>query len=119
MFNYESMEPRARGQDRGRRRQNDAWLAAMTHESGWSYRGGLMSQIPRDNSLDSTPALLSDGYRFISKRCRRHQSDVFETRLMLRKTVCVTGEQENNYRNHHVALYCHRTFDGIRRREGG
>ncbi len=50
-----------------------------------------MPQIPRDRSPDSTLALLRDGYRFISKRCARHRSDVFETRLMLRKAVCMLG----------------------------
>ena len=52
-----------------------------------------MSRIPRDRSLDSTLALLSDGYSFISKRCRRYQSDIFETRLMLRRAVCMSGEE--------------------------
>lgn len=48
--------------------------------------------IPREKSLDSTLALLADGYSFISKRCTRLQSDVFETRIMLRKAICVMGE---------------------------
>jgi fatty-acid peroxygenase len=48
--------------------------------------------IPREKSLDSTLALLADGYMFISKRCERLQSDVFETRLMLRKAICAMGE---------------------------
>ncbi|MDR6775602.1 cytochrome P450 [Azospirillum sp. BE72] len=52
-----------------------------------------MSQIPRDRNLDSTLALLSDGYRFISKRCDQHQSDIFETRLMLTKAVCMRGAE--------------------------
>lgn len=52
-----------------------------------------MSQIPRDRSLDSTLALLSDGYRFISKQCERYRSDIFETRLMLTKAVCMRGEE--------------------------
>lgn len=33
-----------------------------------------MTNIPRDNSLDSAPALLRDGYTFISKRCDRARS---------------------------------------------
>jgi|SoiMethySBSTD1v2_1073268.scaffolds.fasta_scaffold1674372_1 hypothetical protein len=49
-----------------------------------------MSQIPRGKNLDGALALLSDGYTFISKRCHRYQSDIFETRLMLQKVVCVT-----------------------------
>lgn len=52
-----------------------------------------MTQIPRDTSFDSTLSLLSDGYRFISKRCQRHGSDIFETRIMLRTAFCTFGEE--------------------------
>lgn len=48
--------------------------------------------IPRDHSVDSTLALLTEGYTFISNRCARLQSDVFETRLMLRRVICALGE---------------------------
>lgn len=50
-----------------------------------------MSNIPRDPTPDSTLALLEEGYAFIPKRCRRLGSDIFETRLMLKKAICVTG----------------------------
>lgn len=46
--------------------------------------------FPRD-AFDSTAALLRDGYEFISKRCLRHGSDAFETRLMLRAVTCTRG----------------------------
>lgn len=52
-----------------------------------------MPQIPQDRSLDSTIALAVDGYQFISKRCQRYQSDIFETRLLLEKTICFRGEE--------------------------
>lgn len=52
-----------------------------------------MSPIKRDNSLDSTLAFLSDGYTFISKRCERYDTDVFETRLMLQKVICARGKE--------------------------
>jgi fatty-acid peroxygenase len=52
-----------------------------------------MAQIPRDKSPDSTLALLKDGYEFIPRRCQRYQSDIFETRLMLQKAICMTGEE--------------------------
>lgn len=55
--------------------------------------GTCRSQIPRDPAPDSTLALLADGYTFISKRCRSHGSDVFETRLMLQKVVCMQGRE--------------------------
>lgn len=50
-----------------------------------------MPPIPRDTSVDSTLALLREGYEFIPKRSRRYRSDIFETRLMLRRAICVTG----------------------------
>lgn len=52
-----------------------------------------MAHIPRDKGLDSTLALLLDGYTFIAKRCQRYQSDIFQTRLMLRTTICMSGPQ--------------------------
>lgn len=44
-------------------------------------------------SFDGTLALIRDPYRFISNRCRRHQSYLFETRLLLRKAICMTGPE--------------------------
>ena len=52
-----------------------------------------MPQVPRDNRPDATLALLAAPYRFISKQCRAYGSDLFETRLMLRKTICMTGPE--------------------------
>jgi fatty-acid peroxygenase len=52
-----------------------------------------MPEIPHDRWPDSTLALLADPYRFISERCRRYGSDLFQTRLMLRKTICMTGPE--------------------------
>lgn len=51
-----------------------------------------MPQIPKDKSLDSTWAFFREGYTFISKRCRRYQTDIFQTRLLLQKTICMRGE---------------------------
>lgn len=48
--------------------------------------------IPRENIIDSTFALLTEGYGFIPTRCARFQTDVFETRIMLRKVICAFGE---------------------------
>jgi fatty-acid peroxygenase len=52
-----------------------------------------MPQIPRDRWPESTLALMADPYRFISTRCRRYQSDLFQARLMLRRTICMTGPE--------------------------
>jgi len=50
-----------------------------------------MAAIPRDPHLDSTAAFLADPYLFISRRCRELKTDVFDTRLFLRKTICMSG----------------------------
>lgn len=50
-----------------------------------------MTPIPRDKSPDATLALLRDGYRFVSNRCRRYGSDAFHTRLMLSRVTCASG----------------------------
>jgi fatty-acid peroxygenase len=49
--------------------------------------------IPRDASLDSTLALFREPYDFVSNRCRRHGTDLFEARVMLRRTICMTGPE--------------------------
>ena len=50
-----------------------------------------MAQLPHDRLPDSTLALVREGYEFISERCRRYRSDVFETRLLFRPVVCMRG----------------------------
>ncbi|MGW0436061.1 cytochrome P450 [Micromonospora sp. NPDC003197] len=49
--------------------------------------------VPRTQGLDNTLALLRDGYDFISDRCRRYGSDVFETRLLFERTLCLVGAE--------------------------
>lgn len=50
-----------------------------------------MIQIPDDGTPESTFALLRDPYEFISKQCQRYHTNLFQTRLRLRKTICMTG----------------------------
>lgn len=50
-----------------------------------------MAAIPREKSLDSTFALLREGYPFIATRAAKHGSDIFEARLMGRRAYCVMG----------------------------
>jgi fatty-acid peroxygenase len=50
-----------------------------------------MPELPHDRVADSTLAFLRDGYAFISNRCRRYRSDVFQTRLLLQPVICMRG----------------------------
>jgi fatty-acid peroxygenase len=47
--------------------------------------------IPRLLGLDHTLALMRDPYEFISRHCHSFGWDVFEMRLLLRRTLCMTG----------------------------
>ena len=49
------------------------------------------AKVPSDGALDSTLALLRDGYLFVSNRCERLGSDLFTTRIMLRRAICMRG----------------------------
>lgn len=53
---------------------------------------GVTSQPPpRDGSLESTLALLTEGYEFIARRAQRLDTQAFTSRLVLTDVVCVTG----------------------------
>lgn len=53
-----------------------------------------MADIPEDKTIEGTiPLLFSDGYDFILKRSKEYQSNIFETRLMGEKTICMIGEE--------------------------
>lgn len=50
-------------------------------------------ELPTDRGFDATLDLLAEGYLFITNRCRQLGSDVFATRLALKKVVCMQGEE--------------------------
>jgi fatty-acid peroxygenase len=43
--------------------------------------------------FDSSLALLREGYEFIPRRCRRYGSDLFVTRVMGERVVCISGRE--------------------------
>jgi fatty-acid peroxygenase len=70
-----------------------------------------MPKIPSDPAFDSIFAMLGDPYRFIGERCRRLQTDLFETRLLTTKAICMTGADaaelfcdNDRFRRHGAAL---------------
>jgi fatty-acid peroxygenase len=50
-----------------------------------------MPAIPRDQNPDATVGLMLDPYGYIGKCCRRLGTDVFRTRLLLQRTICLSG----------------------------
>ncbi|MBE9045572.1 cytochrome P450 [Pleurocapsales cyanobacterium LEGE 10410] len=53
----------------------------------------MMLQIPQVRIFDSTLLLALNGYRFISQQCQCYQTDIFQTRLLFKKTICFQGEE--------------------------
>lgn len=49
--------------------------------------------LPSDGRLDATLALKRDPYGYIRSQCKRLGSDAFQTRLLLQRTICITGPQ--------------------------
>lgn len=52
-----------------------------------------MADIPHDEKLESSLALLGKGYPFIRDRCQRLNTNLFQTRLLMQNTICLSGEQ--------------------------
>jgi fatty-acid peroxygenase len=50
-----------------------------------------MSGIPRTGGIDDTLAFKREPYEYISRRCRSLDTDVFEARLLGRRTLCMRG----------------------------
>src|SRR5919107_2279640 len=79
--------------------RSTVWVAGFSRKRAANgterstHSRGIMSHLPSDPNPDSTLALLSQGYAYISKRCKHFQSDVFRTRLMFYPAVCMLGEE--------------------------
>lgn len=52
----------------------------------------MKNPIPHEEGVDHTLNLLREGYRFILNRRRSFNSDVFETRLLGKKAICLGGK---------------------------
>jgi fatty-acid peroxygenase len=56
-----------------------------------TFEGTAVNRLSTTTVTDHTLALRRDPYGFISRRAAALETDVFETRLLLRPTVCMTG----------------------------
>jgi len=52
-----------------------------------------MATTPHDAALDSTLALLREGYQFLPRRRQRYQSDIIRLRLLGEPAVCLSGAE--------------------------
>jgi Cytochrome P450 len=50
-------------------------------------------KIPCNKALDNSLSILMEGYPFIQNRCFRHKSDIFQTRILGQRTICMSGPE--------------------------
>ncbi|TMW70727.1 cytochrome P450 [Alteribacter natronophilus] len=53
----------------------------------------VKTPVPKEKSLDSTLALIKEGFHFLPSRRSELESDIFETRLVGSKAVVICGEK--------------------------
>ena len=65
----------------------------MSFSDNQSLQLPVARGVPHTAAVDSTLAFLREGYPFIQRRCAELDTDVFTTRLMGRRAVCVSGHE--------------------------
>jgi fatty-acid peroxygenase len=58
-----------------------------------AFASAAAQPIPAASAFDSTFSLLKEGYEFIANRCRTLDTDLFTTRLMGKRVVCMQGPE--------------------------
>ena len=53
----------------------------------------MSNRMPREEGLDHSFSLMREGYLFITNRRHSFQSDVFETRILGKKAICMGGRE--------------------------
>jgi len=49
--------------------------------------------MPKEEGMDHTLGLLREGYMYISNRCHSFHSDIFATKLLGKKAICMRGKE--------------------------
>jgi len=51
------------------------------------------TEVPEEKTLDNILAVIREGYPFIKNRVERYGEDIFETRLLGQKVICMSGKE--------------------------
>lgn len=54
----------------------------------------MNSNMPKDFGFDKTLSILKEGYEFIMNRDRELDTNIFETRILGEKAICLTGSKQ-------------------------
>ena len=52
-----------------------------------------IKNMPCNKTIDNSLLLLFEGYPFIQNRCKKYKTDIFETRLLGKKVICMSGAE--------------------------
>ncbi|MER1998993.1 MAG: cytochrome P450, partial [Lysinibacillus sp.] len=52
-----------------------------------------IEKMPREEGLDHSLDLMREGYMYILNRCQSFNSNIFETRLLGKKAICMRGKE--------------------------
>ncbi|MGG3798548.1 cytochrome P450 [Metabacillus fastidiosus] len=52
-----------------------------------------INQMPHEEGIDHSLSLIREGYMYILNRCHGFQSNIFETRLLGKKVICMRGSE--------------------------
>lgn len=52
-----------------------------------------IKRIPGNTFVDQSLCLLLEGYPFIQNRRKKYKTDIFQTRLLGKKAICISGEE--------------------------
>ena len=53
----------------------------------------MNSNMPKDSGFDKTLSVLKEGYEFVMNRDKEMHTNIFETRILGEKTICLTGSE--------------------------
>src|SRR5699024_5666488 len=53
----------------------------------------MNSNMPKDSGFDKTLRVLKEGYEFVMNRDKEMHTNIFETRILGEKTICLTGSE--------------------------
>lgn len=60
--------------------------------NGETYMSNI-NQMPKEEGIDHSLSLMREGYMYISNRCHSFNSEIFETRLLGMKAICMKGKE--------------------------
>lgn len=52
----------------------------------------MTNSIPKESGVDNSISLMREGYMFITNRCHSFNSNIFKTRILGKKTICMVGK---------------------------